>query len=590
MARYSVVTPSPFELTIPEQVGDARIAYLREPGSVAGIENIRITCSGSVPEDPSISLRLRIPLVDVQGYWHPRSFQQKSLQSGGRTVAQATSGAPVGCLFTRSDRNQLTFALSDALNPVTISAHVHEESASFDVHITLLDPPMSETTSYSVTLRVDTRDVSYQTAIEDVSAWWAQQPGYLPAPVPDVALQPMYSTWYSYHQHVSPQAIEAEAKLAKELGCVAVIVDDGWQTADNQRGYAYCGDWRPAPEKIPDMKAHVARVHALGLKYVLWYAVPFVGKESDAWESFKDKLLRYDEGLRAGVLDPRFPEVREFLIDTYERAVRDWDLDGVKLDFVDMFGRGAQPAAAGDGRDHASVAVASDRLLSDVIDRLRQLRPDILVEFRQTYTGPLMRKYGNMFRAVDCPGDAAQNRARIVDIRLLSGNTAAHADMIMWHPTESAEQAAIHIQNALFGVPQLSVRIAELTPEQREMTAFWLQFWKTHRDALMQGTLTAEGPHELYPLVTGTTADKQVTVVYAERAVHIEHWRDHVWIVNATANNRILLDARTQPSTLHIETSDCRGTVIAADVRVIAHGVHAIDVPRSGFVHLRRMG
>ncbi|MCY0869550.1 MAG: alpha-galactosidase, partial [Firmicutes bacterium] len=419
------------------------------------------------------------------------------------------------------------------------------------------------------------------------SLWWAQQPGYLPANVPDVALQPMYSTWYSFHQHVSPEAIEAEAKLAKELGCAAVIVDDGWQTADNQRGYAYCGDWLPAPEKMPDMKAHVARVHALGLKYVLWYAVPFVGKESVAWESFKDKLLRYDEGLGAGVLDPRFPEVREFLIGTYERAVRQWDLDGVKLDFVDMFGRGQQPSTAGDGRDHSSVAVASDRLLSDVIDRLRRLRPNILVEFRQTYTGPLMRKYGNMFRAIDCPGDAAQNRARIVDIRLLSGDTAAHADMIMWHPSESAEQAAIHLQNALFGVPQLSVRIAELTPAQREMTAFWLQFWTAHRDAFMFGTLIAEGPHELYPVVTGTTDDKQITVVYAERPAKIEKWRDQVWIVNATANGRVLLDARNPAGSMRVEVSDCQGAVVSTRVQDIAQGVTAIDVPRSGFVHLR---
>ena len=40
-------------------------------------------------------------------------------------------------------------------------------------------------------------------------------------------------------------------------------------------------------------------------------------------------LLEEIERLGAGVLDPRFPEVREFLIETYESALREWDLDGL---------------------------------------------------------------------------------------------------------------------------------------------------------------------------------------------------------------------------------------------------------------------
>ncbi|MFP4199622.1 MAG: hypothetical protein ACLFSO_08540 [Halanaerobium sp.] len=36
--------------------------------------------------------------------------------------------------------------------------------------------------------------------------------------------------------------IEKEAEQAKKFGCEAVIVDDGWQTEDSSRGYAYCGD------------------------------------------------------------------------------------------------------------------------------------------------------------------------------------------------------------------------------------------------------------------------------------------------------------------------------------------------------------
>jgi hypothetical protein len=64
-------------------------------------------------------------------------------------------------------------------------------------------------------------------------------------------------------------------------------------------------------------------VHALGMKYLLWYSVPFVGVHTKAFERFKDKFLsppKPDGKAQWFTLDPRFPDVREYLIDIYERA------------------------------------------------------------------------------------------------------------------------------------------------------------------------------------------------------------------------------------------------------------------------------
>jgi len=40
--------------------------------------------------------------------------------------------------------------------------------------------------------------------------------------------------------------------VSDALDTVLIIVDDGWQTLDSARGYAYTGDWQP--ERMPDMK------------------------------------------------------------------------------------------------------------------------------------------------------------------------------------------------------------------------------------------------------------------------------------------------------------------------------------------------
>ena len=90
------------------------------------------------------------------------------------------------------------------------------------------------------------------------------------------------------------------------------------------------------------------------------------------------------------------------------------------------------------GRDIKSLPLAVNRLLSDVMERLKAIKPEILIEFRQSYIGPAIRKYGNIFRAADCPADILTNRVRTVDLRLFSGNTAVHSDMLEWNMNETA--------------------------------------------------------------------------------------------------------------------------------------------------------
>ena len=65
-------------------------------------------------------------------------------------------------------------------------------------------------------------------------------------------------------------------------------------------------------------------------------------------------------------------------------------------------------------------------LLDGVYKKLTALNPEVMLEFRQSYIGPAVRKYGNMLRVGDCPIDAIKNRQDIVNMRLTSGKTAVH--------------------------------------------------------------------------------------------------------------------------------------------------------------------
>jgi len=160
---------------------------------------------------------------------------------------------------------------------------------------------------------------------------------------------------------------------------------------DNNRGYDYTGDWEP--ERLTDIVYFVRKVHKLDMKFMMWYSVPFCGKKSKAYQRFKGKFLTENHHW-APVFDPRYPEVREYLIGKYVFALKDWNLDGFKLDFIDDFMAYPETILTlDDRRDYASVNEGVDRLMTDVMNALKAIKPDILIEFRQKYVGPAMSKW-----------------------------------------------------------------------------------------------------------------------------------------------------------------------------------------------------
>jgi len=542
-------------------------------------------------EFPKVTISFFYPLFDIQTAWHPGAGRDKSLPADWEDgfAARAASLAPVISFINQNDQNRLSLAYSEAMETVRLKMGVNEESGRLNCRIILFTQPSKKRSSYQAVLRVDSREIPYYQSLKDISAWYESLEGYQPAQVPEAAKEPMYSSWYSFHQNLKAAKIEDEAKKAKKFGCEAVIVDDGWQTVDSSRGYAYCGDWETAEARIPDMKKHVEKIHKLGLKYLLWYSVPFVGIHSKAWQRFKDKLLFYAESRQAGVLDPRYPEVREYLTETYKTAVRDWNLDGLKLDFIDQFAY--EPAAelkVEAGMDIESLDQAVDNLMLDLREALQQLKPEIMIEFRQKYIGPYMRKYGNIFRVNDCPADAVTNRVGTIDLRLLSGKTAVHSDMLMWDPETSAASAALQLLNVLFAVPQFSMKLSELSEEHLAVADFWLSFWKQHKEVLLEGELKAFSPGHLYPLISSENKEQKIIAVYDQMLIKPgKKLPPELIIVNATLKQELVLVLEAELKNKRIEIYNAVGKLTADKKISLKKGLHKIEVPPSSCIIIK---
>jgi alpha-galactosidase len=540
---------------------------------------------------PEFSIKWSFPYIDIAGQWKTGSNADMSVPpdwTNSRNVTSfVTYHAPVMSLFGYENKNKLTYACSDALNTLVIKCGVREEDARVYNVVKFFTEKPAKLQEYEVIVRFDKREIPYYTALNDVSKWWASLDGFKPANVPDEAKLPMYSTWYSYHQSVNEEKLLEECKIAKQFGGRSIIIDDGWQTLDTNRGYAYTGDWKP--ERMTKMKEFVDSVHALDMKVMLWYSVPFVGENSESYERFKDKFLRYHEGDKWGRLDPRFPEVREFIINTYLQALKDWNLDGFKLDFIDQFRvyEGTVLEAV-EGRDISSVYVAVDKLMTDIMTELTKINPEILIEFRQNYIGPLMRKYGNMFRASDCPNSAFLNRHRTTQVKLLCDNTAVHADMIMWNYEEPVELAAMQYTNIMFSVPQISVQLKEIPSDHLKMLQFLTRYWIENREILLDGEFAALNPEAGYPILISTGEKKLIAGVYDNLVLDMEKFPfDNLDIINGKATDYIALKVPADFDA-NVRLFNCLGEEMSNGRIQFNKGINQLNVPMSGIVKIEK--
>ena len=456
----------------------------------------------AVPEQ--FTVKWKIDATDCCGVWNSfaRNHTIRPDWSGVDAVSRLASGMPIQQITTFDSKNKICVSLSDVDTPTKITMSYCEETAEIICEAVFFTLPTNAVAEYSAQIRIDMRSIPFYYSVYETVFWWENECGYKSAFVPESARLPMDSLWYSFHQNLKKEEILEECRLSKKLGMETVIIDDGWQTDDNNRGYAYCGDWSVCESKMGDMVALIDEIHKIGQKVILWYSVPFVGLYSEKYNEFKDYFLDKSGNEKDfWALDPRYKKVREYLCGIYKKAVTEWKLDGLKLDFIDSFVLKGKSLEYDERHDFQSLEDAIHALMSEIKAELTSINSDILIEFRQSYIGPSIRKYGNMLRVGDCPGDILSNRSQIVNLRLTSGKTAVHSDMIMWNENDSAENAALQFANVIFAVPQISMLIKDLPQEHIEMLEFYISFWKEYRNVLLDGKLTAKNPENDYSQV-----------------------------------------------------------------------------------------
>ena len=548
---------------------------------------VHVIFPGNTVPSP-VTVQWEEDMVNILSVWNPTGGRHRAIHqwfAPTHNYSNFCYGAPVLCTVGEKGFNTQTVAVSDCSIPVTMEFYVKdlEQRDKVGYSVSFFTGNCSPMKEYTADIRIDCRKIPYYDSIRSVSDWWKEH-GYTFPACPAAAEDALYSSWYNFHQAPDGERLLRDLEIAAELGFRTVILDDGWQFAGPSSGsYSQCGEWQVSPDKFADFKTFTNGVHHLGMKLLVWFSVPFVGIDSPVYSRFEGKYLYTDHGgMKAGVVDPRYPEVRTYLKNTYKRFLRDYDIDGFKLDFIDSFRPGDTTAEPNDSMDCPTVEEAVQRLLTEIEEELASIKPDLLFEYRQNYIGPAINRFGNMLRVADCAYDALTNRIGIVDLRLMGYPVAVHSDMLFWSKDEPVSLCAKQLLNILFGVPQISVILENSTDEQKKLLKHYLDYWTENRETLLHGAFRPLNPELNYTSVSAESDRKRITVLYADLP-YTWDGRDCDVFLNGDSDGLILENSPEHPAV--VRWFDCFGNRLGS-MEVNAGAIVRVPVPQTGMVQI----
>ena len=515
-----------------------------------------------------VSLRWSVPVTDVHGfvgpgikpeeivklpYWH---FEKRSASH---------TNIPFVALINRNNHNRYSFGLLDQITETVLDVELSEKTQCYHFNWTKPDVPKQTivTEHWEDTLFVSDANCNWtdvlQSYVKIVDEYW----NLSKFPVPDSAYEPVFCTWTAIHHDVSEEWILHNAKIASDLGFKTWITDDGWFTDQGSfADYRYTGDWQSCDTKFSNFREHVKKVQQLGMCYILWVSPFMIGDASQAAQKYSHLLTGKVERLNFSNLSPWHEETKQIIGDLLERLVTDYGLDGFKLDFIDSIKFDAERKM---GASNQTLGKAVYTTLESVIEQLRQLKPDILIEFRNTYANLASRHYANIYRSSDVPINFILNRWQVTMLRLLTPDRAIHFDPALWHPEDSDENVAVHLINSIISVPMVSIDLDRYPQNHHQLIRYWIGFYQEHKNSIIHGAFKPEFIFGHVAVIHFIGKDEQIIGLYSDVPLSIEQNALPMWILNASNRPYIELRANDFRGEHLVSTRDKFGNLIKTE-------------------------
>ena len=567
---------SPFEATID----------IKEQGLQKYILNIYLH-SAFAATPPSFNLSVKFPKDKINQIWNSKTWSNKSyftIPSYDRAAANFSiiSG------LTINDHNQITVTCKDAYKAKFVSSNIKEEGDSIVFSLGFFEdnPPLSKLQDYQAEVWVDFRSIHFSKAIYDASSWFLEDEFKKGVATADTTNVPVFSTWYPMHRNIPLENITRDLDSLKTFNFKSVLVDDGWQSLVQMKiDTAYSYD----ENSFKTMSLFKKKCSDMGLPLYLWYSIPFIGGNPVILKKFDGKYIRYRAPRQMYVLDPRYSDVRKYLVSTYANFLSTWNFDGYWFDFLKGFYPKEGAVIDQDkGRDFVSIDLAVDTLYSDMKTRLNAIKPNFFMGQIFSVVGPNLVSYQNFLTGFVGVENTQVVREKMVNNRLLYGKFTPFMEVVAINQRESEEDIARKLQSVLFGNPYLSFYVTTLPEASKQTIRFWLDYWKTNHKVIFEGSFEPMQVSRFYPGIKVENDQKIIYMVYEDYTINLPVVLNKpVDVINSKTVGNIQFLLNKADAHYDYEIFDCKGVSTEKGI-VKCKSKNAVDfaVPTAGFIRI----
>jgi alpha-galactosidase len=483
-----------------------------------------------------------------------------------------------------------------------------------------LDGITIRTKEHREVVYLNCKEGSWFDAIQDFTLTYDEETGVQIPPLHPNAADPLYCTWYAHGPMATQEKVLAELDMVRDLGFRNYVIDEGWFGREAE-AWQFRGDYTPNPEKFPDMRKVVDAVHKRGMNILLWVSPFQIAPKSSKYPELKGYLNKRDRlgelpyflpmlgpWVTAAAKEPDVEDRMELcprtgITETYvpelvAGLIRDYNLDGLKIDFIDQVS--VLPCTADHEHIYPTVGEAMARTVRAMDVAIRQVKPDAIIEFRLPYANIFLRPFATLYRAQDCPWDWDQNRRQCAWIKSFTPGYGPlpEADYISWRRDESVENVAKAVESAiLYCVPSIGMDFTKLPESHLKIVKQWLRFYQEHKEEIIRGRWQ---PLEFDPH-TSTFA------IYGDRTTFVGMFKDVLGRIvlgrseACFAPEYVYLFNGTSASSIHTRLEPMEGEyeLIVFDLfleeigrskmRSLDGGLNlSLTVPEAGMVEIRR--
>lgn len=193
----------------------------------------------------------------------------------------------------------------------------------------------------------------------------------------------LINNWEATYFKFTYEKLCAIADAVEGTGIDTLVLDDGW-FGKREDATSGLGDWFVNEKKLPGgLKGIIDYVHKKGMKFGLWFEPEMISDDSDIFRAHPDYAIGAPgrercRGRYQYMMDLTREEVRDYIVNSVNKVIRENEIDYVKWDFnrtmTEFYSFGREPDRQAETAHRYALG------LYDICERIVNANPDVFFE------------------------------------------------------------------------------------------------------------------------------------------------------------------------------------------------------------------